>query len=169
LGTARTGSPVPDTIRWTTTPDDLVDSSRLMAGGLRRVVAAIGVAAGAWGLVTVASGDAAFGIFLVAYGLGDIALVTVRPVERALIVGRARHLVGRAWEVAPTADGLLLGQAGATGTLDWRAITSIREDARTIVVVADGSVRYAIPKRALGSPEAAAAFRDALTERITRG
>ena len=169
MGTARTGSPAPDTVRWTTTLDDLVDSSHLMAGGLRRVVALVGVAAGAWGVLTIASGDVAFGVFLVGYGLVDLALVFVRPVERALLGRRARHLVGRAWEVAATDDGLALRQAGATGTLGWAAITSIREDARTIVVVSGRSVRYGIPKRAFASPEAAAAFRDALVTRISRG
>ncbi len=154
-------------VSWTTTLDDLVDGSHVSAVGLRRVVAAVGVAALAWGALTLAAGDIAFALFLLAYGLLDLAILFFRPAERVLFRGRVSRLVGQRCEAALGARGVTVRQAGAAGTIAWGDLESLREDARTfLLVAAGGSGRFGIPKRAFEGPEAVAAFRDEVRRRM---
>jgi len=163
----RAGPTGPTAVGWTTTLDDLVDGSHLSATGLRRVVAAVGFAALAWGILTLLGGDIAFGLFLLAYGLLDLAILFFRPAERILFRGRVARLVGQRCEVSLGARGVTLRQAGATGTIAWADLESLREDARTFLLVASGEGgRFGIPKRAFGGDDAVAAFRDEVRRRM---
>ena len=166
MPSSRTATPADMIVRWTTTLDDLVDGSHLTASGLRRIVAIVGIVAIAWGVLIVLTGDRVFGIFLLAYGLLDFAVIGFRPVERALIGRRVRHLVGRPCVVELSADAITIRQAGATGKLGWAALTGVREDGRTIALMTGRAVRFGIPKRAFATPEAAAAYRDEILRRI---
>jgi len=162
----RTDAPADPTVRWTTTLDDLVDGSHLTASGLRRIVATVGIVSLAFGAYSVVVGDLGFGVFLLAYGLLDLGVIGFRPIERALIGRRVKHLVGRPCVVQMTEEALTIRQAGATGQLGWAALTGVREDARTIALMTGRAVRFGIPKRAFATPEDAATYRDELRARI---
>jgi len=166
MGSTRTESTDPRTVRWTTTLDDLVDGSHLTAATVRRVMAVAAVGAMAWGAISIATGDAGFGVFLIAYSVIAGAMIGYRPVERALIARRVKPLVDRPCEVTLTVDGLAIRQGGGAGTLAWSVITSVREDSRTLLLVSSRDGRFGIPKRAFATPEAAAAFRDEVLRRV---
>jgi hypothetical protein len=166
MGSPRASAAAPDTIRWTTTVDDLVDGSHLTAVGLRRIVTVVGVLAVAWGVYTLVSGDVVFGIFLSAYAALTLGMIYFRPLERVIVGWQARPLLGRECEVSVTAQGVAIRQGTARGTLAWRELTGIREDAQTILLVAGRAARFGIPKRAFASPEATGAFRDQVMARV---
>ncbi|MFN8628995.1 MAG: YcxB family protein [Chloroflexota bacterium] len=165
MGSPRASSAA-DTVRWTTTLDDLVDGSHLTAVGLRRIVTVVGVLAVAWGVYTLVSGDVVFGLFLSAYAVLTLGMIYFRPLERVIVGWQARPLLGRECEVATTAGGVAIRQGTARGVLAWVELTGIREDARTILLVAGRAARFGIPKRAFDSPAAADAFRDEVLARV---
>ena len=159
---AASTSAVPSTVRWTTTLDDLVDGSHLTAVGLRRIVTVVGLLALGWSVATMLEGDGIFSVFLGAYALLTLGMTYARPLERGIVGWQARPLVGRECEVSITASGVAIRQASAEGVLPWREVTGIREDGRTLLIVAGRAARFGIPKRAFASPGAAEAFRDAV-------
>ena len=165
MGSSRDPSAAPVTVNWTTSIDDLVDGSRITAVGLRRIVTVVGVLAVAWGVVTLVSGDVAFGLFLVAYAALTLGMIYVRPLERAIVGWQARPLLGRECEVRTTDAGVEIRQGAAHGTLPWRELTRLREDARTLLLIF-GRARFGIPKRAFSSPEAVDSFRSLVAARI---
>ena len=134
----------PLTVRWVTSLDDLVDGVRVTTSGTLRIIGAIGVAVIGWGAYTIASGDLPFGMFLVIYGVVDLALVSTRRLQRALIRLRMAHVAGRPCEVSITMDGLAYSQWGATGVLAWPALTGVRQDARTLLLVSGRTPRFGI-------------------------
>jgi hypothetical protein len=166
MGSPRASADAPDKIRWTTTLDDLVDGSHLTAVGLRRIVTVVGVLAVAWGVYTLVSGDVVFGLFLAAYAALTLGMIYFRPLERVIVGWQARPLLGRECEVTLAAPGVAIRQGTARGTLAWRELTGIREDASTILLVAGRAARFGIPKRAFASPKDAEAFRDVVLARI---
>jgi hypothetical protein len=165
MGSTRTEAPA-QTVRWVTTLDDMVDGTHLTAVTARRVMAIVALGALAWGALSIPTGDAAFGVFLVAYGVFSFGMLGFRPLERALIGRRVKHLVDRPCVVSLTDDGVAINQAGRSGALPWSAITSVREDSRTLLLVSRTAGRFGIPKRAFATPETAAAFRDEILRRI---
>jgi hypothetical protein len=168
MGSPRSARNAPTAVRWTTTVDDLVDGSHLTAVGLRRIVSVLGVAALAWGLYTIVADDIAFGLFLAAYAALTVGMVYWRPLERVIVGWQARPLVGRECEASITPAGVAVRQGSAVGVLVWRELTTVREDDRTVLVVAGKAARFSVPKRAFASPEDAAAFRDDVRAMISR-
>jgi hypothetical protein len=166
MGSPRASSAAPDTIRWTTTLDDLVDGSHLTAVGLRRIVTVVGVLAVAWGVYTLVSGDVIFGLFLSAYAGLTLGMIYFRPLERVIVGWQARPLLGRACEVSMVPAGVAVRQGTAQGVLRWDGMTGIREDEGTLLLVSGKTARFGIPKRAFASQEAATAFRDEVLARV---
>jgi YcxB-like protein len=166
MGTAPAASATPTTADWVTTMDDVVDTSHLLARSFRRFLTILGAVVGLAGAALVLGGDAGLGVWLLLSGAIVFPVLFFRPVERAVIGRRVAYLVGRSCEVEAGGDGLVFRQAGATGTLEWRAMTGVVENARTIALTSGRQARFAIPKRAFGSPDRAAAFAELLRERI---
>jgi hypothetical protein len=166
MGTARSASATPTSADWVTTMDDVVDASHLVARSFRRVLTVMGAAVGIAGAALVLGGDAGLGVWLLLSAVIVFPVLFLRPIERAVIGRRVADLVGRSCEVEAGGDGLVFRQAGATGTLEWSAMTGVVENDRTIALTSGRQARLAIPKRAFGSPDRAAAFADLLRERI---
>lgn len=156
----------PMTIRYTMTLDDLVDGSRLVQRSFRRFVTAIGAVVGIAGFALVLTSPGWLGFAMIGYGLLDLALIWVRPLERLLMRRRVARLVGNECEVAVTESGLSFTQGGVQGEIAWSALTGISEDAKTLAVVSGGVARLGMPKRAFGSETNLAAFRKEITVRI---
>jgi hypothetical protein len=165
MGSTRTETPAPAAVRWTTTLDDMVDGTHLTAVTARRVMALVALGVMVWGALSIVTGDAGFGAFLLAYSAFSFGMLAFRPLERALLGRRVRHLVDRPCVVSLTDDGLSIRQGDGSGTLPWNVITGVREDGRTLLLVSSRAGRFGIPKRAFASPEAAAAFRDEILRR----
>ncbi len=156
----------PTTAGWVTTIDDVVDTSHLTARSLRRSLSVIGVAVAIAGAAMGLTGDAGLSVELLLSSVVVFALLFFRPLERVIVGLGVGYLVGRPCEVEAGGDGLAFRQAGATGTLQWSALTGVVEDAGTIALTTGRRTRLAIPKRAFDSPDAAAAFAELLRGKI---
>ncbi len=157
----------PMTIRYTMTRDDLVDDIRFVQPALFRLVTAIGVVVGLAGVGFVfLISPAWLGFAMIGYGLLDLALVWLRPMQRLLMRWRMARLDGDECEVEVTTSGLSFVNGGVKWEIAWSALTGIREDARILAVESRGVARLGIPKRAFASLVDLAAFRTQITSSI---
>jgi hypothetical protein len=160
------------TVRWTMTLDDLINTRRMLTRSVARTVGVMGLAAVAYSLVQAVSGPDAPSASWLAYSLltlGTLALVASRPFQRFVIRRSVSALVGSACECTAAASGLAYRQAGATGVIEWSALTGVREDARTLLVMSGRSPRFSIPKRAFATSAETRAFRDQVLRFIAQG
>jgi hypothetical protein len=140
-------------VMFTITLEDLVDSQRLSS---RKVAIASGVLM-LWGIGLAAVGVS---VGIVAAIIALLALLEWRfpTLDRWLLRRRFAARIGAVVEFWTDERGIEYRQTGFSGHIDWATITSIKEDDRTLKLMQGGITLMGIPKRAFGSPEAAAAF-----------
>ncbi len=120
---------------------------------LRRRMTFLSLVALAAGAVLVLVGDWTFGPALVMFGLLTLALTVIRGPERWLINRRGRSVIGGTSELVFGEDGVDFASPQATGRIAWAAMTDVREDARTVVLLRDRILVAYAPVAAFGPPE----------------
>jgi hypothetical protein len=141
-------------VAFTVSLDDMTDTTRLST----RKFALTGSAVFAiLGLALAATGRP-WG-FLVA-GLAILVILFWRfpVIDRWLLQRRASSRIGTDCEVWLDDTGVAYRQTGMNGHFDWRTVTRILDNERSLILFQDGIPLIAIPKRAFDSSEAAAAF-----------
>lgn len=143
-----------DHIRFTVSLDDMIATQRLATRKLVFVGGTLCVAVGL-GLFALGNG---WGLGVAALGLILFLMWQFPVIDRWLIRRRATARIGAECEVWLDDTGIAYRQAGLEGHIDWKAITRIVEDDRTLFLMQGGIGLVAIPRRAFRSPEAAGDF-----------
>jgi hypothetical protein len=120
---------------------------------LRRRMTILSLAAVGAGAVLVFAGDWTFGPALVIFGLLTLAMTVVRGPERWLVNRRGRSVIGGTSELVFGEDGVAFASPQATGRIAWSALTGVREDARTVILLRDRILVAYAPAAAFGPPE----------------
>jgi hypothetical protein len=151
---------------FTTSADAAVDARNLLGQRANRFDLVLDVAAIVGGLVLIALGQVAIGLFLV---LAAIAFrVLTRKVQKLVIARQARSLLGRRTQV--TVDDEAVRFAGELGSTEvpWSSLTDVRSDDRTVIFVRDRLLAGYLPATAFASPEEQATFVRAAAGRVSR-
>lgn len=143
-----------DHIRFIVSLDDMIATLRLTTRKYAFVAAALMIALGL-GLAALGYRG---GLIVAAFGLLVPIAWRFPLIDRWLIRRRAAARIGSECEVWLDNGGVSYRQSGLDGHIDWKAITRIVEDSRTVILMQGGIGLIAIPLRAFESPEAAATF-----------
>jgi hypothetical protein len=134
--------------------DDMTDTVRLST----RKFALTGSAVFAiLGLGLAATGRP-WGLFVAALGILVILFWRFPVIDRWLLQRRAASRIGTECEVWLDDTGVAYRQTGLNGHVDWKTVTRILDNDRSLILLQGGIPLIAIPKRAFASPEAAAEF-----------
>jgi hypothetical protein len=147
------GAGPPFRVDYPITADAAIDAARLAMAPLRRRMTFLSLAALACGAGLVLLGDWTFGPALVMFGLLTLALTVIRGPERWLINRRGRSVIGGTSELVFGQDGVDFASPAATGRIVWAAMTDVREDARTVILLRDRILVGYAPVAAFGPPE----------------
>jgi hypothetical protein len=145
---------VDDHIRFTVSLDDMISTQRLATRKGALVAAALIIALG---LGLLALGHRG-GLIVAAFGLLVGIAWRFPLIDRWQVRRRAAARIGSECEVWLDDTGVAYRQAGLDGHIDWKAITRIVEDGRTVILMQGGIGLIAIPLRAFRSPDDAARF-----------
>jgi hypothetical protein len=153
--TAPAGSPAgpPYRVVHPITADAAIDAARLVMAPLRRRMALISLAALAAGIALTVAGDGRFGPGIALFGILTLGLTVLRGPERWLVNRRAQGIVGGFSELVLGDDGVAFASPQAAGRIPWSAITQVREDARSVVLLRDRVLVVFAPAAAFGPPE----------------
>jgi hypothetical protein len=152
------------TFEFTTTAQAALDARNLLGRRANRFDLVLDVAAIVGGLVLIALGQVAIGLFLVLAAVAFRAIT--RPIQKAVISRQARSLLGQRAQVSVDEKGLrFVGELGST-EVPWSSLTHVRADHRTVIFVRDRLLAGYLPATAFASPEEQADFVRAVTARL---
>ena len=146
------GGGPPYRVDYPITADAAIDAARLAIAPLRRRMTFLSLAALVIGAVLVLAGDWTFGPAIVIFGLLTLALTVIRGPERWLINRRGRSVIGGTSELVFDDAGVAFASPQATGRIAWSALTEVRENERTVILLRDRILAGYAPAAAFGPP-----------------
>ncbi len=135
------------------TADAAIDAARLVIAPLRRRMTLVSLAALAGGIALTVAGDGRFGPGILLFGILTLGLAVLRGPERMLVNRRGGDLLRGSAELVLDESGVDVVSPPATGRVAWSALTEVREDARSVVLLRDRMLVGYAPVAAFGSPE----------------
>lgn len=138
--------------------DDLTNSMNLTT---RRFVLAGSAVFAIAGLAVAASGNP-WGLPLAAFAMLVFLFWRFPVIDRWLLERRGSSRIGTECEVWLDETGVAYRQTGMSGHFDWKTVTEILDNDRSLILLQRGWPLISIPKRAFASTQAAAAFVDAV-------
>ncbi len=147
------GGGPPYRVAYPITADAAIDAARLVMAPLRRRMTIVALVALALGVVLCLAGDWTFGPAVAMFGLLALGMTVLRGPERWLINRRGRSVIGGTSQLVLGKDGVDFASPQASGRILWSALTAVREDARTVVLLRDRILVGYAPAAAFGTPE----------------
>lgn len=134
--------------------DDVTDTMRLTT----RTYALTGSAVFAILGLAIATMGNPWGLLVATLAVLVILVWRLPVIDGWLLRRRAASRIGMDCEVWLDDRGVGYRQTGMNGHFDWKTVTKILDDDRSLVLLQDGVPLLAIPKRAFASSDAAAEF-----------
>jgi hypothetical protein len=151
----------PWVVHFTITPTTALDATRLFtARFFARYLVVLAVVL-ALGLTIVVLGNPDIGLWLTLVAVFLFATARLPPLERWMIRLQMRSLIGGDSELVIGEDALRYRNPIGDGTIEWSALTEVRENDRTVVFMRDRLLASYAPASAFASPaerQAAVAF-----------